>query len=124
MNKICKQYIKDVRSFFPVIGKQEKEYLKKIAEHVEDYCENENITSVEELYTGFGAPTEVLSTYYSTVDTKHILTQVKKAHYVKILFVVLICAILIVVSTYCSIRLAAYYDWKSQLIFSEETIIE
>ena len=49
MNKICKQYISEVKSFFPIMGKSEKRYVTKLKANIESYCEDEEITTKEEL---------------------------------------------------------------------------
>ena len=54
MNKICKQYISEVKSFFPIMGKSEKRYVTKLKANIESYCEDEEITTKEELYEKYG----------------------------------------------------------------------
>lgn len=46
MTKLCKRYIADIKAFFPIMGKQERKYLAKLADTIEDYCEEEGITSL------------------------------------------------------------------------------
>ena len=69
MNKICKQYISEVKSFFPIMGKSEKRYVTKLKANIESYCEDEEITTKEELYEKYGF--ESLGDYptvYGTMD--------------------------------------------------------
>ena len=46
MTKLCKRYIADIKAFFSIMGKQERKYLAKLADTIEDYCEEEGITSL------------------------------------------------------------------------------
>ena len=41
MNKICKEYISEIKALFPIKRKPEKDYIKKIAADVADYCEDD-----------------------------------------------------------------------------------
>lgn len=50
MNRVCKIYVKNVKSAFPIIGKSERLYIKKLQNYLEEYCNEYNISSLEELY--------------------------------------------------------------------------
>ena len=54
MNRVCKIYVKNVKSAFPIIGKSERLYIKKLQNYLEEYCNEYNISSLEELYKNFG----------------------------------------------------------------------
>ena len=82
----------DSTLFFPIVGKAEKKYLRNLKSNLEDYCEEKSVTSLEELYQGFGAPSEVVNTYYSSVDIDYILGQIKRTRIIRnslVIFVVL-----------------------------------
>ena len=76
MNNLCKQYIKNAKTLFPIIGKTEKEYLKKLELNVQDYCEESSVSSIEELYRDFGSPSEVVNSYFSSVDLDYLLKRI------------------------------------------------
>ena len=98
MNNICKQYIKNVKSFFPISG--------------------------EELYRNFGTPSEVVNTYYSHMDINYILKQIKRTKAIKALIISLITSALVIVSAYCISLYSEYEAFRNQEIFFEETFIE
>ena len=77
MTKLCKQYLADVKAFFPIMGKPERTYLAKLAENVDDYCIEEKTTTIEEIYDGFGHPSEVASTYLTSVDTSYLIKRIQ-----------------------------------------------
>lgn len=54
--RIYKEYIKEIKTVFPVKGKQEREYIKKLSNDVADFCENENIESKKNYMTTTGHP--------------------------------------------------------------------
>ncbi len=124
MNNLTKQYLKNIKAFFPIVGKQEKNYLKKLEIHIEDYCEDNVISSLEDLYKNFGNPAEIVNTYYSTIDTEHILKQIKKSHIIKTCLIVLITSCLILVTFHCAISYRTQQIFEKQQLFSEDYIIE
>ena len=83
MNKLCRQYRSDIKSFFPIMGNPEKKYLFKLMRSVEDYCDEEHVTTIEELYTGFGSPRDVVSTYLENADASFITKRIRVTKWVK-----------------------------------------
>lgn len=124
MNKITKQYVKNVKDFFPMSGKGEKKYLENLELNIEDFCEEVSILSLEELYEKFGTPSEVVNDYYSSVDTDYILKQMSKSKLIRRLIIALIAAVVISTLAYGSYLYAEYRTLQRQAIFFEEVIIE
>lgn len=124
MNKITKQYVKNVEDFFPMSGKGEKKYLENLELNIEDFCEEVSILSLEELYEKFGTPSEVVNDYYSSVDTDYILKQMSKSKLIRRLIIALIAAVVISTLAYGSYLYAEYKILQRQAIFFEEVIIE
>lgn len=96
MNKVCKEYISDAKKFFPIMGRKERDYLRKVSSDIEDFIEAENITSKSELVEKYRQPYEVANNYYATFfDTELVIKRIKISKYIKILIsVVLIIAFL------------------------------
>ena len=42
-NKVCKEYIREIKTIFPVKSKQEREYIKNLSNDIADFCEQEGI---------------------------------------------------------------------------------
>lgn len=124
MDNLAKQFTKNVKAFFPIVGKAEKEYLKKLELNLEDYCEEKQVSSLEELYKDFGTPSDVVHSYYSSVNIDYILKRLRLTKIIKTCLVTLIIAILVTVSAYCLQLYSGYQVFKQQQIFFEETIIE
>ena len=55
MNKLCKEYINEIKAMFPVKGKEERKYIKNLSKDIEDYCEEADATTKEELYKNYGS---------------------------------------------------------------------
>lgn len=118
MTKLCKEYIKEVKAMFPVKGKQERKYIKQLRTNVEDYCEESNATTKEELYENYGSPVDVLAEYFSATGVPYVIKKIRISKYIKALVAVII-AILISLST-----LYANILWEEhQAIMRQEVVI-
>lgn len=113
----------DVKSFFPIIGKPEKKYLIKLSELVEDYCIEENVTTIKELYNGFGYPNEIINTYLTSIDTSCLIKRIRFTNWVKRSITALLLIALIGVSIYGITSYKAYKVFEEEQIFFEETKI-
>lgn len=83
MNKIYKQYIKQVKTLFPIMGKKERTYIKNLTSNLEDFCEEESIQSLDELYSQFGDPTDTLNNYFSSLDTSDMIKRIGISKWIK-----------------------------------------
>ena len=118
MNKICKEYISDAKKFFPIMGRQERHFLRKISGDIEDLIEEENITSKTELIKKYRKPYEVANNYYcSYIDTDLIVKRIKISKYIKAIIIVFICTLLVALSAYIS------FGVQHQIQFSREEMI-
>lgn len=112
MNKICKQYISEVKTLFPIMGKNEKKYIEKLKNTVEDYCEEFDIETKDALYENYSTPTQVVQDYFASADTEYLVKKVKFSKFIKITFVVLLALALIGISAYAIIL---YHDRQTAI---------
>lgn len=117
MNNICKQYISEIKAFFPIIGKSERSYLAKLKTNIKNYCDETGITSKEELYKNYGLPNEVVSNYYSTVDTEYVIKKIRTSKHIRIFIVVLLALAVVATTAYC-INL-----YSTNKIFTDQTAV-
>ena len=123
MKNLCQKYISDVKSFFPVMGKEEKKYLANLKNTVEEYCNEENITTIDKLYEGFGYPNDVVCSYYSKTDIQEIIKQINHTKYIKrgisaFVGVLLVALIVFSINVYYT-----YRKFAEQEVIFEDTII-
>lgn len=123
MTKLCQQYLSDVKAFFPIMGKPERAYLTKLTATVEDYCIEEKITTVEQIYDGFGHPSEVASTYLTSVDTSYLIKRIQLTKWIKRGMVALLLIALIGVSIYGITTYKAHKIFEQEQIYFDETKI-
>ena len=125
MNKICKEYISEIKALFPIKRKPEKEYIKKIAADVADYCEEANVTSKQELYDNYGRPNDVVNNYFATVDTEYVVKEIKTTKFIKSAIAIIIILAMIATSALC-ITLYAQYQMvkRTEVVMVDQTITE
>ena len=124
MNKICKEYMGEIKTLFPIKKKSEKAYLRKLTADVEDYCEEANVTTKQELYDNYGMPYEVVSNYLSTVDNDHLVKLLRNSRLTRVATIVLLVLATIATTMYISFLLHRHNILESNRIVIEETIIE
>ena len=124
MTKLCRQYMKEVKTLFPTMGKEEKTYVKNLEVSIEDCIEESHLDSMKELYDTFGTPADVLTSYLSSADTEYVSKLVKKKVYVKYFFIVSAIILLSITGIYAYHIHEDHKICESQQIFFEETVIE
>ncbi len=101
MNKMCKQYIGEIKTMLPLKRKQEREFIKKLALDVQSYCEDANVATKQELYDNYGKPIEVVSNYISAMDSDYIIKRMRFSKVIRICATLLIAAIIVATTAYC-----------------------
>ena len=78
MNDYCKQYIREIRFLFPSFSRPEKQYLSKLKESIQEYIEESDCNSKEELHHTFGKPEEVAKAvaFFASEDSSYVTGQV------------------------------------------------
>lgn len=117
MNKICKQYIADIKSIFPIMGKEERDYIGKLAITVNEFCETENVTSKNILYKKFGTPTDVANTYYTGTDIERLLKRMRISRYIKTTATGLLLILLLIMIIFALVYASDSYH--TQELFDE-----
>lgn len=124
MKTICKEYISNVKAFFPLKGKKERKYIKDLEINVNDYCLENNISSIDVLYQEFGSPTEVVNSYFSALNTTDVIKKIRISKFVKIFLCLLLIVSLVIAIIFCSYLICVKDVIKEQEIVFKETIIE
>ena len=117
MNKVCKEYISDAKKFFPIMGKDERNFLRGLSRQLEEFCEEKNITSKQELFEQYRQPYNVANDYYESVDTEKIIKKIKFSKYVKTLISVLIAILLISYSVFL-----VFWNHNQQMATRQEMV--
>lgn len=123
-DKIYKEYIKEIKTIFPVRGKPEREYIKNLSNDIADFCEHEGITTKEELYNNYGSPIDVVSQYFSARGVPYVVKKIRTSKYIKRFIAAVLALALISTITYCVILYEDHQITKRQEAVIVEDVIE
>ena len=94
-----RKYLKDCRRLFPIYGDSERQHLKRLKSHIQEYwTEHGGNCSYDDLVTQFGSPAEVVASYYDSVDENRLLRSINFMEYFRIFAVILISLLIIFLS--------------------------
>lgn len=120
---LIKKYMRNVKGLFPIMRKNERLYLKKMKQNVDDYCEYTSVSSMEELYGEFGKPQDIVYNYYSMIDTESLFSYIRLRRLLKYLLVSM-CVILFAFTIYvCALLYIEHTIFiRQEAVFTETTI--
>ncbi len=124
MNKLCRKYLSVIKSFFPMIGKKERQYLSSLKTEIQDcYLEND-IQTLEDFYHVYGYPSDIVNWYYTQVPPEELIRKIRTGRRMKkIILAVLV--LFISSSVICGVHMYhTYLLFKEGQIYSAETVIE
>ena len=114
---MIRKYIHRCKQLFPVYGKYERLFLKRLQQQATDFiAQNPNLT-YEELVTQFGSPKDIVVGYYDTIDDDYLL---KKLNLVKTIRRAFLAIVLIIV---LFVGYRSYVIYQLRLEAKKETII-
>ena len=123
MNNICKQYIKQVKTLFPIMSKKERAYIKNLSSDLEDFCEEESIPSLDVLYAQFGAPLDTVNNYFSSIDTNDTIKRISMIKWFKKIAIYLL---ILIMCAGVAFGIYQYRIWKviehERSVFIESTV--
>ena len=124
MNKICRVYISEIRTLFPIKRRSERKYLKNLASDIDAFCEEANITSKQELYKQYGTPPEVVGSYFSSLNTEQIVQKLRVSKAIKVTLACLIILATIATTAYCIHLHNIFESFKrDEIAIIDETIV-
>ena len=80
-----KDYIKKIRKLFPVYGKKERQFLRKLIDAMNN--EMDETASYYDCRDRFGEPQEIIANYYESVSFDYIKQQIRKRNIVRNTFI-------------------------------------
>lgn len=114
MNKFILQYIKTARRLFPILGKPEKTYLKKLGASIEDFFTDHPPDSVAAISAQFGPPEEVMNHYLHSVDPDYLIQRIQKARRWRLAAtcsLVVLCAAVVLFSYLLWVEYTSYLEF-------------
>lgn len=123
MDNIIKAYVSQVKAILPVLGKKEKAFIKKLRDDLFDYCEDNNVNTINELYRDFGTPQEIAFEYITLIEPEAMLKQINTAKFIKALVICLLILATIITSIIGITIHSEYKTFKEQYWITTEEII-
>lgn len=137
---VTRKYIRRCKSCFPIYGREERRFLKRLRQQIEDYVQNNEGLSYEQLeeatkrnpdldYIGLkeeiGTPVEVLQSYYEEIeDREQLIKRISFIKGMKKIFIMLIVVITIFFMCRTWRLYNDYQEFKQSNTLYEEEIIE
>lgn len=101
MNKICKRYTSEIKALFPIFGKNERVYFSKLKTDVNNFCNEGGVSTMEELYTHYGMPIEVVRNYYSFFGMDNMIKRIRLRNHINSAVIIALLIFLILIAMYC-----------------------
>ena len=98
MSMVSDTYIKQIKALFPVMGKKEKEYIRKVEQQIKETLPEMPSYTLEDLYEKIGDPKKVVWEYYNLVDPSQFKKRISNRKYIRSFVVVLLAAVVILES--------------------------
>ena len=124
MKDITQKYLKSLKKLFPIYGKKERQYIRNLQTPLQEYAEEKEDLSYEELTEEFGTPSHVISEYFSEVDDEYLFRQLRIRGYVKKFLIFVLVAFVILIGYRYYLAYQNYENAMEEHIIYEETIIE
>ena len=124
MNRLCKQYISQVKLLLPTIGKSEKNYLTTLTSNLEDFCEVTSPQTMDDLYKEFGSPVDTVNSYISTLPTETLIKRIRTSKYIRCLIVALIIMFACITSIFAITYYQSFQVFKQEAVYFTDTDIK
>ena len=124
MNRLCKQYISQVKLLLPTIGKSEKNYLTTLTSNLEDFCEDTSPQTMYDLYKEFGSPVDTVNSYISTLPTETLIKRIRTSKYIRCLIVALIIMFACITSIFAITYYQSFQVFKQEAVYFTDTDIK
>lgn len=90
MNKEVERYIKYVKKLIPIRSKDKKEFIKLLTEQINEFANEKEHCTYQNIVDEFGTPNEVAGSYIEIVNSKIIIKNLNNKKIIKIVFIILI----------------------------------
>ncbi len=98
MNKVQKKYMKDLKLFLPIHGKNEKKLFANIQIRLNDLSENTPSLTYEQICEELGTPAEIVSEYFYNSDVHYLSNKLRISQYIR-RFLIILCIAIVIISS-------------------------
>lgn len=124
MNKVSRQFYKNICHLFPLLGNEEKQFLDKFKNHLEVYENKFPSQTYEDYIQYFGEPNDIITTYYEHIESEYIIAHMKSRKIIKYISITFLCAFIVFSASFLFFRYKEYQLSKENQYFYTEKIEE
>ena len=77
---MVKKYIRRCKNCFPVYGKEERQFLKRLRRQIEEYAQENPDVTYKQIEERFGTPIDIVKSYYDSLEDEDRLIAVSYTH--------------------------------------------
>ena len=121
---MVKKYIRRCKNCFPVYGKEEQQFLKRLRHQMEEYAQENPDVTYQQLEEWFGTPIDIVKSYYDSLeDEDRLIDRACFSRTLKKVMIIILMVISIIGVYDSAIMYFSYLDGKdSKVIFEGSTI--
>ena len=121
---MVKKYIRRCKNCFPVYGKEEQQFLKRLRHQMEEYAQENPDVTYQQLEEWFGTPIDIVKSYYDSLeDEDRLIDRACFSRTLKKVMIIILMVISIIGVYDSAIMYFSYLDGKvSKVIYEGSTI--
>lgn len=121
---MVKKYIRRCKNCFPVYGKEERQFLKRLRHQMEEYAQENPDVTYQQLEEWFGTPIDIVKSYYDSLeDEDRLIDRACFSRTLKKVMIIILMVISIIGVYDSAIMYFSYLDGKdSKVIYEGSTI--
>ena len=121
---MVKKYIRRCKNCFPVYGKEEQQFLKRLRHQMEEYAQENPDVTYQQLEEWFGTPIDIVKSYYDSLeDEERLIDRACFSRTLKKVMIIILMVISIIGVYDSAIMYFSYLDGKdSKVIYEGSTI--
>ena len=118
------KYIRRCKQLFPVYGKYEHQFLKRLQQQANEFiAQNPNIT-YEELVTQFGSPKDIVVGYYDTIDDDYLLKKLNLVKTIRRFFFTIVLVVVLFIGYRSYILYKVWLEAQEPVTLYQDDTIE
>ena len=121
---MIRKYIRRCKQLFPVYGKYERQFLKRLQQQANEFIEQNPNLTYEELVTQFGSPKDIAVGYYDTIDDDYLLKKLNLVKAIRRFFLAIVLVAVLFVGYRSYILYKVWLEAQEPVTFYEDETIQ
>ena len=121
---MIRKYIRRCKQLFPVYGKYERQFLKRLQQQASEFIEQNPNLTYEELVTQFGSPKDIAVGYYDTIDDDYLLKKLNLVKTIRRFFLAIVLVAVLFVGYRSYILYKVWLEAQEPVTFYEDETIQ